>query len=610
MEKTAITCDVECYPNYFLVTLYRVSDGTTVYFDMHNDTLNTLEGPYTLETLRSMLHRYTVVTYNGNYYDLPLIYMFISGCNNQTLKEYSDRIIQEKIKPWEIERIYKDFSIDTIDLIDLCPLQSTLKIYGGRLHTKTMQDLPLPPDAQIPQEKINTIRKYCRNDTRITAELYNELSFNLQIREKLGAEIGADLRSKGDAKIAETLIIKKIYSDRQTVRPQNIVKPGTQYNYTAPKFIKFESALLQQIKYQFENLPYTVADNGHVNFEFENKKKSYNFSFYGTKYTCGIGGLHSCEKSVCYKATDTMIIEDNDVTSYYPSTILNNRYFPESLGIEFYNVYKDIVVRRITAKHHGDKLTAAALKVPINACFGKFGSKYSALYAPDLMINVTVTGQLSLLMLIEMLELANIHVISANTDGIVTYYNKDLKQTKDSIIQRWSELTEYDMEITPYSILASRDVNNYVAVKVDGHCKGKGAYADLSEEYYHLRSNPDGAISYTAVRQFLIDNTPIEQTIKACKDIRQFVTIRTVNGGAVYNGKLIGKSIRYYHASDSLESFFYSDNASPTTAGHLVPCTLGTVPCMTLPDKLPDNIDYEYYIQSAYDALTELGINV
>ena len=82
-----------------------------------------------------------------------------------------------------------------------------------------------------------------------------------------------------------------------------------------------------------------------------------------------------------------------------------------------------------------------------------------------------------------------------------------------------------------------------------------------------------------------------------------------MNGGAVYDGTLIGKSIRYYHASDSLESFFYSDS-KPTTAGHLVPCTLGTVPCMTLPDKLPDNIDYEHYIQSAYDALQELGIKV
>ena len=67
MEKTAITCDVECYPNYFLVTLYRVSDGATVYFDMHNEVLNILERPHTLENLRSMLQRYTVVTYNGNY---------------------------------------------------------------------------------------------------------------------------------------------------------------------------------------------------------------------------------------------------------------------------------------------------------------------------------------------------------------------------------------------------------------------------------------------------------------------------------------------------------------------------------------------------------------
>ena len=57
MEKTAITCDVECYLIIFLVTLYRVSDGATVYFDMHNGNLK----QHTLENLRSMLQRYTVI---------------------------------------------------------------------------------------------------------------------------------------------------------------------------------------------------------------------------------------------------------------------------------------------------------------------------------------------------------------------------------------------------------------------------------------------------------------------------------------------------------------------------------------------------------------------
>ena len=156
MEKTAITCDVECYKNYFLVTLYRVSDGATVFIDMHNNNLE----PSALEKLRSMLSRYTVVTYNGNYYDLPLIFMFISGCDNSTLKVYSDRLINGETRPWEIEKIYKDFIIDTIDLIDLCPLQSTLKIYGGRLVGDCSTDLQLcqmiritePRAASLPGE--------------------------------------------------------------------------------------------------------------------------------------------------------------------------------------------------------------------------------------------------------------------------------------------------------------------------------------------------------------------------------------------------------------------------------------------------------------------------
>lgn len=59
-------------------------------------------------------------------------------------------------------------------------------------------------------------------------------------------------------------------------------------------------------------------------------------------------------------------------------------------------------------------------KIVLNGTFGKLGSKYSFLYSPNLMIQVTITGQLALLMLIEALEAAGISVVSANTDGIVS----------------------------------------------------------------------------------------------------------------------------------------------------------------------------------------------
>ena len=60
-----------------------------------------------------------------------------------------------------------------------------------------------------------------------------------------------------------------------------------------------------------------------------------------------------------------------------------------------------------------------ALKVTVNGSFGKFGSPYSVLYSPDLLVQVTVTGQLSLLMLIQWMESQGISVVSANTDGVV-----------------------------------------------------------------------------------------------------------------------------------------------------------------------------------------------
>jgi DNA polymerase elongation subunit (family B) len=58
------------------------------------------------------------------------------------------------------------------------------------------------------------------------------------------------------------------------------------------------------------------------------------------------------------------------------------------------------------------------MKIAANGVFGKLGSPWSILYAPHLMVAVTLTGQLALLMLIERAERMGISVVSANTDGV------------------------------------------------------------------------------------------------------------------------------------------------------------------------------------------------
>jgi hypothetical protein len=266
------------------------------------------------------------------------------------------------------------------------------------------------------------------------------------------------------------------------------------------------------------------------------------------------------------------------------------------MGGAFTQVYERIVKRRLEAKRKKDAVTADALKITINGSFGKFGSKWSKLYSPNLMIQTTVTGQLCLLMLIEQIEGMGIQVVSANTDGIVIrcpvgWYDNLLKTIKE-----WEAATGFETEETRYRAIYSRDVNNYIAVKADG-VKTKGAYATGG-----LMKNPTNEICSLAVVRMLTDFIPVEQTIRECLDIRKFVTIRQVKGGAVdQNGDYLGKAVRWYYATGVEGPLTYKSN------GYTVARSEGARPLMDLPEHFPSDVDYDWYIREANSILVDIG---
>jgi len=133
-------------------------------------------------------------------------------------------------------------------------------------------------------------------------------------------------------------------------------------------------------------------------------------------------------------------------------------------------------------------------KLFLNSTFGKLGSKYSILYSPDLLIKVTVTGQLALLMLIEAIEDKGIPGVSANTDGIVMKCPKAKLQDLEQCVWEWETATRFEMEETRNQALYSRDVNNFIAIKGDGKHKVKGVY-----ESDRLSKSPSGSVCVDAV---------------------------------------------------------------------------------------------------------------
>lgn len=249
-------------------------------------------------------------------------------------------------------------------------------------------------------------------------------------------------------------------------------------------------------------------------------------------------------------------------------------------------------------------------KILLNGSFGKLGSKWSTLYAPDLMVHVTLTGQLCLLMLIEQLEAAGIQVVSANTDGVVMYCDKAHEALVGHVVDEWELRTGFETEETRYEAYYGRDVNNYIAIKSPtaksperGLVKLKGEYAPPTA-LFGSWPNPANEICVAAVINYLVLGLDIETTIRECRDINQFVTIRTVKGGALKDGNYLGKAIRWYYSTKASGVIQYKIN------GYTVARTEGAMPCMTLPDELPEDVNYEWYVKEAQSMLVDLGVSI
>lgn len=592
----------------------KIENGETIYFEKFNDSdLN-------IKNVLHIIDKYTVVTFNGIKFDLPVIEAAVSGYDNKSIHKACSMIIEEKLQPWEIRKQmgFPAIKCNHIDLIEVAPIRASLKIYGGRIHCPKMKDLPLPPDSIIKESDLEEMRMYCRNDLEVTGLLFKNLEKEIELRDSMGEGYGIDLRSKSDAQMAEGVIKSEMIENYGLTPKRPKVEVGTEYYFKCPDNIQFESEQLKNILRQYTELPFIVGKSGHVEFNFEitasdafksgkrigelpDSKKKLQFTIGNTKYTVGTGGLHSCEKSTRH-TNENHILREYDVAAYYPNIILNNRLYPKHLGVPFLEIYGGIVRRRLKAKAKGDKITNESLKITINGSFGKFGSKWSFLYSPDLMMQVTVTGQLTLLMLIERLEAIGVNVVSANTDGIVVKMDHSLESKAEEIISDWEFETDYEMEGNDYISLNSRDVNNYIAIK-ENEIKGKGAYSDQREHFYSLRSNPANDICTEAVKIFLKEGTPPADTIYKCKDITKFITVRTVNGGAVYHDNLLGKAIRWYYGRHELDVIRYNTN------GNKVPRSDGAVPIMDLPDKLPSDIDYDWYVGESQKILKEIGYN-
>lgn len=579
--------DTEILPNRTLFCAKCVETGE--WFDLwrHED-----DAP---NRLRKFLHQpdSTFIGFNNKSFDNVIVSAFCKGRTEIEIKRISDDIITNRLASWNAMRKYGLTHIipDDVDLIEVAPSFVGLKAYGARMHMPSLQDIPLAHDKPISEDQEPLLLEYCHNDVDTTEELLNRLEKELLLRIEMSSRYNVDMRSKSDSQMAEQAYITTM----GLVRKNNLV-PDT-IRYTPPAFIKFFDSHLQELLNRVSEHTFDMNKNtGHVILPDFLGKDTIKF---GTgEYQLGVGGIHSVhDKQVCHIAGNDILC-DIDAASFYPSIILECGFIPAGLGAEFVTEYRKIYERRLEAKRSGDKTTDSTLKISLNGTFGKLASRYSVLYSPDLMLAVTLTGQFTLLMLIEWLEHAGVTTLSANTDGIAIRYSKDKEDLVKTVVEKFSKVSRFTFEFTPYRTLAMKDVNNYIAVKPDRSLKIKGIYAPLS-----LSKNPTAQVCSDAVGQWLARGVPFVDTIRN-SPFCNFISARNVTGGGEQQGVYLGKVVRWYQSNDTtLEPLRYVKN------GNKVPKTDGARACMAMADKIthPEDLDLEWYRKESIKIAVSLG---
>lgn len=591
MTKT-VFLDVECYRNYFLIC-FKSNNKIRTYELHDNSNLD-------LNEIKLIMNKYLTIGFNSLNYDLPMISYALSGADNNDLKKLSDELVLSEKKSWEI---VSDFGVkkytkwNHIDLYEPSPaVMISLKMYGARMHTKKLQDLPIEPDELIKDHERDIIKQYCINDIQITEDLYKQIKDRIDLRQIMNDRQNQtddiiDFRSKSDAQIAEAIFRKSLGINKKVV---NKVDTDFVYKYKTPDYIKFYDDDLTRLKNKIEAIDFKCDHYGRLILNDDIAKK---INIGDSTYTIGIGGLHSNEKNRATIKSENEFLIDIDVVSYYPTIIINNRYFPPQLGERFLQYYKYFYDERIKAKKEGDKNKSESYKIILNGSFGKFGSIYSCLYSPSLLLHTTITGQLTLLMLIERIENLGCSVISANTDGLIIKGNIINYAKLNYMLQGWQIETGYKLEGVNYKAIYHESINTYIGIKEDGSLKAKGIYADNG-----LSKHPITKVCIDAVINYLKDNISIEGTIyNPNNKITDFISIRKVKGGGIYKDQYLGKVVRWYYSTDG-DTIRYKNN------NNTVALTQGCKPLMEIPDYEITDIDYNRYIEISNQMLQNLGV--
>lgn len=480
-------------------------------------------------------------------------------------------------------------------------------------------------DRYILPKYVESMLYYNKNDVFLCCEMVRQKPDEVKLRYSISNAFGVNVLCSARANIADKLTIR-FYSNMSGLSPKQFIKERTERTK-----LSFRKIIFPHIQFKTPELQKMLAEMKEVCITRTNKDAfSKEITFYSTTYTLATGGIHSQDRPRICKSDDKFVYLHHDYTSYYPSIMISYNIAPKHLNKAVFVKMVDYLKQtRVKCKHTKDedgyvmegvpnKIGAEALKIVINSIYGKLGSELFFLYDRFAQMQVTINGQLMTMTLIEELELNGIHVISANTDGIVIKLPRDKFDVYKDITNRWNETNKMGADYEQYDMIVSRDVNNYFGIQTDGTIEYKGAL-DPKQYLKELKKGYDMPVVAIAVFNFFVHNIPVMDTLRNHKDILDFCKTQNVGRQfeVVYDicekGEIkhihSQRHVRFYVSTKGviIQKENKTNGARSKLAGGNLVCILNSLDDKPIEER---NINYGYYYNECYKIIDPIMLGI
>jgi len=387
--ETLVNCTVFCAQHY------KNSDDLKVFVisNLRNDT-------YELVTFlkKNVFLKEFHISFNGLDFDSQIseyiinhsAQIFINIDNPDYVSDLIYKRAQSLIDEDNYAKIPQNkLSIKQIDLYKLNhwdnpAKKSSLKWIQYSMDWYNIEEMPIHHTTRIEtQEQLDTIIRYCINDVKSTAKIYEFSKDQIALRHSLTKTYGIDLFSASEPRISKTLFstllskkigigsfeLNKLRTNRDRIYVKNIILP----------YVKFKTLQFKSILDKFESL---VIDTRNTKGGFK-----YSIKYKNVKTDFGLGGAHGASASGIYESKDGMIIMSSDVASFYPNLAIKNRWSPAHLPQEeFCDQYEWFYEERKKIPKKDPK--NYVYKIILNSTYGLSNDENSFLYDPEFTMRI------------------------------------------------------------------------------------------------------------------------------------------------------------------------------------------------------------------------------